>query len=677
MRRLGLWGTAAAIALTAAATSWAADAPKPRYGAWGFDATGIDASVKPGDDFWRYANGAWDKATPIPDDKTRYGVDYVISDAAEKQVRAILEEPAAAGPGAAEATKVHAAFTAFMDADRIEKLGAAPMQADLAAVRAARSRAELSGLMGVEHGSFVDGLFSAYINADDKHPDRYAVFLSQSGLGLPDRDYYLEPQFAAKLAAYRKYVAQMLSLAGWPNAEASASAVVAFETKVAKASWSRAEQRDPDKMYNPTTPSALAKLAPGFAWAPYLKAEGVGGAARVVVLQRSAFPKIAAAYAATPLPQLKAWAAFHVVDGAAPYMAKRFDDARFAFRGTVLGGQPAQRERWKRGVSFVNGALGEAVGRVYVARHFPPDAKAKIDALVAELRVALNRRIDGLEWMSAATKAKAHAKLAKFTVKIAYPDKWRDYAKLQISADDLAGDLRRAGRFEWRRDVDRLNQPVDRAEWGMTPQTVNAYYNPTLNEIVFPAAILQPPYFDPDADPAANYGGIGGVIGHEMTHGFDDQGRKYDGNGVLTNWWTKADGERFEKSAESFGKQFDSYSPFEGVHVNGKLTMGENIADLGGILVALDAYHLSLKGKPAPVIGGLTGDQRFFLAYAQSWRDKSREDTLRQQIVSDPHSPEVYRVNGIVRNVDAWYAAYGAKPGEALYLKPSERVRIW
>ena len=676
MRRLGLLGAAAAMALTVGAAT-AADAPKPQYGEWGFDATGIDPSVKPGDDFWRYANGAWDKATPIPDDKTGYGVDFVITDAAEKHVRAILEEPAAAGPNAAEAAKVHAAFAAYMDADRIERLGAAPIQPDLVAIRAAKTRADLAALMGGEHGGFMDSVFSAGIGVDDKHPDRYAVFLSQSGLGLPDRDYYLQPQFAAKLVAYRKYVARMLEMAGWPDAGTAADAVVDLETRIAKVSWSKAEQRDPDKMYNPMSPAALARFAPGFPWSRFLAAEGLAGAKTVIVAQRSAFPRMAAAYAATPLPQLKAWAAFHVADGAAPYLSKRFDDAQFAFRGTVLNGQPKQRERWKRGVRFVNGALGEAVGRVYVSRHFRPDAKAKIDALVAELRVALDRRIDGLDWMSAATKAKAHAKLAKFTVKIAYPDKWRDYSRLEIRADDLAGDLQRSGRFEWRRDIDRLHKPVDRAEWAMTPQTVNAYYDSTLNEIVFPAAILQPPYFDPDADPAANYGGIGGVIGHEMTHGFDDQGRKYDGDGVLRNWWTQADGERFEKSAAAFGKQYDSYSPFEGVHVNGELTMGENIADLGGILVALDAYHLSLKGKPARVIGGLTGDQRFFLAYAQSWRDKMREDALRQRIVSDPHSPEVYRVNGVVRNVDAWYAAYGAKAGDALYLAPGQRVRIW
>ena len=607
----------------------------------------------------------------------RYGVDYVLSDAAETQVRAILEEPAGAGPAAAEAAKVHAAFAAFTDEARVERLGAAPLQPDLDAIRAAKTRGNLAELMGRGNEGFQAGVFDVGIQADLKAPTRYAVCLGQAGLGLPDRDYYLTPQFAAKKVAYQAYVEQMLGLADWPDAKASAAAIVAFETAIAKVSWTRAEERDPDKIYNPTTPAALAQAAPGFPWARYLKGAELAGVPRVVVAQKSAFPKIAAIYAAAPLPTLKAWAAFHVVDGAAPYLPKRFDDARFAFRGTMLNGQPQQRERWKRGVQFVNGGLGEAVGRVYVARHFQPDAKAKIDALVAELKVALDRRIDGLDWMSAATKAKAHAKLAAFTVKIAYPDRWRDYSKLDIRADDLAGDARRAEAFEWRRELARLRQPVDKLEWGMTPQTVNAYYNPSQNEIVFPAAILQPPYFDPDADPAANYGGIGGVIGHEMTHGFDDEGRKFDADGSLTNWWTAADAQKFEASAKALSGQYDAYSPYPGAHVNGALTLGENIADLGGLLVALDAYHLSLHGKPAPVIDGLTGDQRFFLAYAQSWRTKAREDQLRQQLVSDPHSPDVYRVNGVVRNVDAWYAAFAVPPTSALYLKPEARVRIW
>ena len=675
MRRLAL----ALLATAVAGAAWAADAPRPRYGDWGFDTSAIDAKVRPGDDFWRYANGAWDARTAIPADKTGFGVGSVLSDEAEAQVRAILQEPASAGgdpAAAADSAKVHAAYEAFMDEARIEALDAKPLQPDLDAIRATRTRGDLAELGG-RHGSLVPAVFDVGISPDDRDPDRYAVDLGQSGLGLPDRDYYLQPQFAAKLAAYHTYVAQMLRLAGWPDADRAATAVVAFETRIAKVSWSRAEERDPVKMYNPASPAALAKTAPGFPWARFLKGAELSGRSRVIVEQQSAFPKIAALYAAEPLPNLKAWAAFHAVDGSAPYLSKRFVDARFAFRGTVLSGQPAQRARWKRAVQATDGMLGEAVGRVYVARHFPPDAKAKIDALVSELKVSLNRRIDGLEWMSADTKAKAHAKLARFTVKIAYPDAWRDYAKLEISADDLAGDVRRSSEFEWRRELARIDGPVDKREWDMTPQTVNAYYNPTNNEIVFPAAILQPPFFDPRADAAANYGGIGAVIGHEMTHGFDDQGRQYDGSGKLTDWWTKADAERFTASTQTLGAQFDTYSPYAGVHVNGALTMGENIADLGGILVALDAYHLSLHGRPTPVIDGLSGDQRFFLSYAQSWQGKEREDSVRQQLASDPHSPDKYRVNGVVRNVDAWYAAFAVKSGETLYLQPQARVRIW
>lgn len=412
MRRLTLALLSAAVATTA----WAADAPRPKYGDWGFDAAGLDAKVKPGDDFWRYANGGWDARTPIPADKTRYGVDYILSDDAERQVRAILEEPPAAGAAGAEAAddaKVHAAFSAFMDEARIEKLDAQPLQPDLEAIRGAKTRGDLAEL-GARHGALVPSVFDIGIGPDDKDPDRYAVGLGQSGLGLPDRDYYLQPQFAAKKAAYRAYVARMLGMIGWTAPDAAAAEVVAFETRIAQASWSRAEERDPVKTYNPTTPAALAKAAPGFPWARFLKGAELSDGRRLIVAQRSAFPKIAAIYAAEPLPQLKAWAAFHAADDAAPYLSHRFDDARFAFRGTTLGGQPEQRARWKRGVQTTDRMLGEAVGRVYVARHFSPEAKAKIDALVTELRAALDKRIDRLDWMGAETKAKAHAKLARF-----------------------------------------------------------------------------------------------------------------------------------------------------------------------------------------------------------------------------------------------------------------------
>ena len=670
---------AATVAALSVAAAHAQEASQPQhYGTWGFDTAGADTSVKPGDDFFRYANGKWDDNTPIPADHTRYGVDYVLSDTAEARVRAIMENGAKGVTGAAaiEAGKIGAYYRAFMDEGRIEALGYKPIAPELAAIRTAKSRNVLA-VDAAAPGTFLRSTFRLGIESDLKAPDHYAVYLGQGGLSLPDRDYYLTPQFAAKKQAYQAYVAQMLGLIGWKNPEANAKAIVDLETSIAQVSWSRVEQRDPNKTYNPMTLAQLQAKAPGFPWKAWLAKAELGGVNRVIVGQPSAVTKIARIWATTPLPTLKAWSAYRTADGAAPYLSKAFVDANFDFRSRTLQGAKEQRPRWKRAVATVDRGMGEAVGRVYVAKWFPPESKAKIDALVAELRVALHARIDNLAWMSPATKAKANAKLDKFTVKIAYPTQWRDYAALKVSATNLTGDVRAANRFDWERDVRRLHKPVDRLEWGMTPQTVNAYYNPSLNEIVFPAAILQAPYFDPDADPAANYGAIGGVIGHEMTHGFDDEGRKFDGAGVLADWRTDEDGKKFEASAKRLGTQYDAFEPFPGAHVKGELTMGENIADLGGILVALDAYHRSLHGKPAPVIDGLTGDQRFFLAYAQSWRDKGREDQVRQQLVSDPHSPEIYRVNGIVRNVDAWYAAFDVKPGDKLYLAPEDRVRIW
>ena len=672
-----LAAAAAGAALAAPATKASPPDPVIRTGTWGFDAQGEDASVRPGDDFFTYANGGFLNALQIPADQSRYGLDYIMADTAETRVRAILESTAPpSGPEAADAVKTRALYHAFMDQGRIDALGSRPLQPDLAAVRAVKSRDELAVLQS-EVGRFQGSLFGVDIGADAKDPDRYAVYIGQDGLGLPDRDYYLKPEFAAKKAKYQAYVAQMLKLAGWAEPDAMAKAVVAFETRVAEVSWSRVQERDPDAVYNPMTVAELARAAPGYPWRKVLDTAELKGVDHVVIGEKTALPKIAAIYQQTPMDVLKAWAAFHLVDQAAPFLPDRFENARFAFRGTVLTGQPEQRARWKRAVALDNEVMGEAVGRVYVANYFPPDAKAKIRELVENLRSALGERIQRLDWMSPETKAKALAKLKAMTVKVGYPDKWRDYSKLQISSADLFGDVERANAFEWRRKVARLNQPVDRSEWGMTPQTVNAYYNPTANEIVFPAAILQAPYFDAGFDAAANYGGIGATIGHEMTHGFDDEGRKFDGTGALANWWTEEDGKKFEARSAVLGKQFDGYEPFPGAHVNGSLTMGENIADLGGALLALDAYHKALDGKPAPVVDGLSGDQRFYLAYAQEWRDKSREDALREQMASDPHAPDQYRTNGVVRNMDAWYAAFDVKPGDKLYLSPDARARIW
>jgi putative endopeptidase len=648
------------------------------YGPWGVDLTGMDSSTKPGDDFFRYANGAWYDRTRIAPDRDSNGVDRILSDVVELRIRDILGRGAdgVEARARADAAKIGAFYAAFMNEARAETLDAQPIKPLIQELRAAASRDDLARLMGTSPVTFFSSIFNISIDVDAKAPDKYAVSIGQSGLGLPDRDYYLTPQFADKKAAYLAYVAQILELIGWEAPQQSAAAILAFETAIAGASWTVAEQRDSEKTYNPTSVAQLQQTAP-FPWRRLLEGANLRNLERVVVLENTAVAKIADLFAQTPVETLKAWQAFHLTDSAAPYLSKRFVTASFDFRGKTLGGVLEISERWKRGVSAVNGTMGEAIGRIYATRYFPVEAKKKVEALVEQLRLALKGRIERVAWMSQETKIKALEKLARLNVKVAYPATWRDYSTLEVRPDDLVGNLEAAGRFEWLRKVDRLNSPVDRDEWMMTPQTVNAYYSPNLNEIVLPAAQLQPPYFDPAADPAVNYGGIGALIGHELTHAFDDDGRKFDAAGVLSDWWMPVDAEEFNARAEELGRQYDAFEPFPGTHVNGELTMGENIADLGGALIALDAYHGSLSGKPAAVIDGLTGDQRFFLGFAQSWRKKTTEDALRQQLVSDPHAPEEFRVNGVVRNIDAWYDAFGVKAVDKLRLAPEARVRIW
>jgi putative endopeptidase len=651
----------------------------PHYGAWGFDVGGMDPAIAPGNNFFDYADGKAVAAIKIPADLSQWGSFSALAELSENRVKLIVEQAAATAPlePTTSDAKVGAFFKAFMDQAKVESLGVSPLKPDLDAVRAVTSREQLAALMGRANQSFVSSVFNVDIEPDEKNPDIYSVHLSQSGLGLPDRDYYITAQFAAQKAKYQVYVAKMLGLAGWPDPDAAAKAIVELETQIASASWARDEERDPDKTYNPTSVAALAQLAPGFAWRPFLNVADLTGVDNVVVAQNTAFPKLAAIYAATPLETLKAWEAFHIVDSAAPFLPDAFVQARFDFRNRTLSGQPEIAPRWKRGVSVVSRGMGEAIGKVYVERYFPPESKAKMLQLTAELKAAFRARLENLTWMSPETKAEALKKLANYTIRIGYPDKWRDYSALTIRADDLYGDEDRSEAFEWARQVGRLHKPVDKAEWDMTPQTVNAYNMPVFNEVVFPAAILQPPFFDPKADPAINYGGIGGVIGHEMTHGFDDEGRKFDADGHLRDWWTPEDAKRFEALAKRLGAQYSSYSPVPGAHLNGQLTMGENIADLGGLNLALDAYHASLHGQPAPVIGGLTGDQRVLLGWAQVWTSKTREAAARQRVVVDPHSPPMFRVNGVVRNIDAWYKAFDVVPGQALYLTPDERVHIW
>jgi putative endopeptidase len=682
MKRLWLCA-AAACAISAAPLARADEAPSapaslqaPRMGPWGFDLGGRDPSAKPGDDFYRYAQGKGLEAMTIPPDRAQFGAFDALVELSSARSRALIESP---GPGAAgsEEAKIKALYASFMDQDRLASLGAGPLQPELKAIAAAKSRTQMARLMGRGAFTFYGGFFGAYVGADAKDPDRYAVILGQSGLNLPDRDYYLTAQFADKKAKYQAYVADTLKRIGWPDPQGSARKIVDLETAIAKASWTKVEQRDDEKTYNPMTPAQLAKLAPGFPWTAYFAGAELPPLQRLVVGEKSAFPRIAAIYARTPLPTLKAWAAFTLASDASSDLSKDFDAAHFAFYGHELQGVPAQRERWKRAASLVSGQMGEALGHVYVDHYFPAESKAQMLALVGDLKTALGERIKRLDWMSDATKAKALEKLGKLNVKIGYPNKWRDYASLVQKADDLYGNSERSMAFEWRFRVGRLNQPVDRDEWDMTPQTVNAYYDPSKNEIVFPAAILEPPFFDPKADAAINYGAIGAVIGHEMTHGFDDQGRKYDGTGKLTDWWAKEDSDRFEQRAKRLVDQYSSFEPLPGAHLNGALTLGENIADLGGLLMALDAYHASLHGQPAPVIDGLTGDQRVFLGWAQVWKSKIRPDALRQRLATDTHSPDMQRVNGVLRNVDGWYGAYDIMPGDKLYLAPDQRVRIW
>ena len=670
----------AAMAATAAATSTpppAASTKAERMGPWGYDLSGRDLSVKPGDDFFRYANGSYMDKLQIPADRTNWGSFIALRDLSDTRSRAVIEKAAATRNATGEAQQIGALYNSFMNEKAVEALGAKPLAADLARVKAAKTRDALAGLMGRNSGGFGTSLFAGYIGQDQKDTSKYAFYLFQNGLGLPDRDYYLTDQFKDKKAAYRAYIARTLKLAGWADPEKHADAILAFETKVAEASWSKVQQRDSNANYNPTTIAQLSKDVPGFPWTAYMQGAGVGDVQNVVVGEKGAFPKLAAVYAETPIDTLQAWQAFHVVDQASPYLSKAFVDSNFAFKGKTLTGQPELRARWKRGTSVVADNLGEAVGKLYVEAYFPPESKAKMESLVGDLKVALKARLEKLDWMTPETKAKALAKLAAFNVKIGYPDKWRDYNGLVMKPTDLYGNVERSAAFEWAFQVHKLKGPVDRQEWGMTPQTVNAYYDPTMNEIVFPAAILQPPFFDPDADPAVNYGGIGAVIGHEITHGFDDQGRQYDADGSLRDWWQPEDAKKFEAQTKKLGDLYSSFEPLPGAHVNGDLTMGENLADLGGVLVALDAYHLSLGGKPAPVIGGLTGDERFFLGFAQIWRGKTRDDALRQRLVSDPHSPEYFRVVGTLRNVDAWYETFGVKPGDKMYVAPENRVHIW
>jgi len=647
-------------------------APQPKavhFGTWGVDLSNRDLSVKPGDDFVKYASGSWLAKTDIPADKPEVGSGYEVYDLTQDQLKALVTNAAAD-------SKYGAMYQSMMDEARAEQVGIAPLKKDLATVAALRTKADLARHMGMTNGAFGSSTFAFDLESDTADATMNALYLYQAGLGMPNRDYYLAAQFKPQRDAYRAYVERTFRVIGQAGPAAAADRVMAFETAIARKSWASADRRDIDKTNNPMSSAQLASYAPGFPWSSFFAGAKVTPQKRMIVNEKSAIRDIAAIYAQTPLQTLKEWEAFHTADQASPYLNKAMVDSRFDYVKTISG-VTEQRPRWKRAVSLVDGSLGELVGQDYVQRYFPPASKAKMVELVANLKTAMGDRIDHNGWMSEATKKAAIEKLSRMDVMVGYPDKFRDYGAIEVQADDLYGNVERATRFNADYEMEDLDKPVNHKKWGMNPQTVNAYNGGGENKIVFPAGILQPPFFDPAADDAVNYGAIGAVIGHEISHGFDDQGRKIDSSGTVRDWWTKEDGQRFDAEAKVFGDQYAKFEAVPGAFVNPKLTMGENIADFAGIQVALDAYHRSLGGKPAPEIDGLTGDQRFFLAFAQVWREKQRDDSLRSQVATDPHSPGRFRVLGPLRNVDAWYAAFGITPDNAMYIPPEKRARIW
>jgi putative endopeptidase len=670
--------SASASASSSAAAS-AAPTGRPKLGTFGVDTAGMDRAAKPGANFDAYASGLWTKATAIPSDRSRWGMFDQLREESDANVRAILEEAmrSSAGKGS-NARKVGDFYAAYLDTAAIEAKGLAAIKPALDEIAGAKTHDDVARLIG-RPDLPTAGPIGCGVSLDQKDPDHYVVIVAQSGLGLPEREYYLkkDAQFVEIRTKYAAHLRKLLELAGDEKAAADAAAILALETKIAERHWPVADRRERDKMYNPRTLAELEKEAPEFPWKAYLVAEGYAGQPTYIVGEASAIPKLAKLFRETPVATWRAYLTYHVLRASADVLPSAFDKEVFDFYDHTLNGQPEPRARWKRAVSAVNGALGEAVGEIYVGRYFQPRAKAAMDRLIENLRKAYASRIEGVDWMSAETKKVALEKLATFRPKIGYPAKWKSYAALEVQPGDAFGNAIRAE--VWRHEFDRarLGKPSDRDEWRMTPQTVNAYYSPVFNEIVFPAAILQPPFFDPDADPAVNYGGIGGVIGHEMGHGFDDQGAKSDPKGVLRTWWSQADVDAFKKRTDVLADQYATFEPLPGIKVNGRLTLGENIGDVGGLNVSYRAYQLSLDGKSAPVLDGFTGDQRFFLGWAQVWRTVIRDQALRNQVMTDPHSPAIYRVNGVVRNVDAWYAAFDVKPTDALFLAPERRVRIW
>lgn len=646
----------------------------------GIDVQFMNKDVKPQEDFFLYVNGQWLEQTQIPADKSRWGSFDELRDSADKQVLAIIQTLATkAADAGSDEQKIGDFYRSYMDIATLDQLGLTPLNAGFERIAAVKTHADLATLWGewqlVRAGTPV----VLFVGQDQKQSDQYITSASQAGLGLPDRDYYLKTDENSKgiQAKYQAYIAKVAELAGWENPAKVATTVYAIEEKLAKEQWSRIQNRDRNASYNKMSVAELAQTAPGFDWAALVKAAKLESINELVVRQPSYFTAFAKLYSEIPVADWQTFLNFHLVRANSSSLASAFDDASFEFYGKTLQGLEVQRDREKRAASAVEGALGFMVGKLYVEEHFKPEAKERMDKMIENLRVAFKEAIDGLEWMSPETKIAAQEKLAKFNTKIGYPDVWRDYSCLEVKAGDLIGNLQRAGVCDYERMIGKLGQPVDRAEWGMTPQTVNAYYSSTMNEIVFPAAILQPPFFNVEADDAVNYGAIGGVIGHEFTHGFDDQGRRSDGNGNLNDWWKPADASQFQNRAQKMVNQYNAFNPIDDLKLQGALGLGENIADLGGLTVAFKAYQTSLAGNDAPVIDGFTGDERFFMGWAQVWRIKFRDEALRQQVITGPHSPGMYRVLGVLSNMPEFYQTFDVKPGDGMHREEDVRVKIW
>jgi putative endopeptidase len=675
------------LTLPLAAVSYSALQPRALPASHGLDVAGMDKGVNPGDDFFDYANGGWLKATKIPEDRASYGVFDALAEEANGQTADLIKEAGKAADGP-EARMVGDYYDAFMDEKAIEAKGLSPIKPELEEINSVADKAALARVLGSELRAdvdplnntnfYTDRLFGIWVSPDFNNPERNVAYMLQGGLGLPDRDYYLsaDADRVELQTKYRAHVAAVLKLAGLPDADAKAARIYDLEHKIADAHTSRTDSEDVHKANNPWRLQDFSSKAPGLDWGGFFKAAGLAGQPMIMVWHPGGVTGISALVGSQPLGLWKEYLTFHAIERASGLLPKAFADEQFNFYGRTLSGVPQQRERSKRAVSATSNALGDAVGRLYVRRYFPPEAKAKVQEMVRNIILAFGRRIDGLGWMSPATKAKAKAKLGTLYVGVGYPERWRDYTGLKVARDDALGNAQRSELFDYRWNLSKLSKPADKREWWMTPQTVNAVNLPIQNALNFPAAILKPPFFDAAADPVQNYGSIGAIIGHEISHSFDDQGSQFDAQGRLLNWWTPEDLAHFRAAAERLAAEFDAYEPLPGVHVNGKLTLSENIADVAGLSAAYDGYHNAYGGKPAPDAQGFTGDQRFFLAYAQSWRGKQRPESLRVQLTTDGHAPDEYRAD-TVRNIDAWYQAFNVQPGRKLYLAPEARVRVW